>query len=124
MSITRPVAAPASAAGLAGLMATAGLVRVLTMVAMHRPKHLTHCKRRAIPRGLKIKILLRQEGRCADCGIPMIAECVFDHRPPLALRDVGDNPNDPNRLAAICHPCNKRKTVRDLRAIARARRLA
>jgi hypothetical protein len=91
---------------------------------MQRSKHPPHCRRRAIPRGLKIKILLRQEGRCADCSIPMIAVCFFDHRPPLALRDVGDNPNDPKRLAAICHPCNKRKTVRDLRAIARARRAA
>ena len=93
-------------------------------ITMQRPRSLPHCKRRAIPRRLKIKILLRQEGRCADCGAPMIAMCVFDHRPPLALRDVGDNPNDPALLAAICHPCNKRKTVSDLRAIARARRAA
>jgi hypothetical protein len=96
----------------------------LENITMQRSRSLPHCRRRAIPRRLKIKILLRQEGRCADCGIPMIALCVFDHRPPLALRDVGDNPNDPNLLAAICHPCNKRKTVRDLRAIARARRAA
>jgi 5-methylcytosine-specific restriction endonuclease McrA len=93
-------------------------------ITMQRSRSLPHCRRRAIPRRLKIKILLRQEGRCADCGTPMIASCVFDHRPPLALRDVDDNPNDPNLLAAICHPCNKRKTVRDLRAIARTRRAA
>ena len=54
----------------------------------------------------------------------MIDMFVFDHRPPLALRDVDANPNDPALLAAICRPCNKRKTASDLRAIARARRLA
>jgi 5-methylcytosine-specific restriction endonuclease McrA len=93
-------------------------------ITMQRSRSLPRCKRRTIPRRLKIKILLRQEGRCADCGTPMIALCVFDHRPPLALRDIDANPNDPKLLAAICHPCNKRKTFRDLRAIARARRAA
>ena len=68
--------------------------------------------------------MLRQEGRCADCGTLMIDMFVFDHRPPLALRDVDANPNDPTLLAAICRPCNKRKTASDLRAIARARRAA
>ena len=53
----------------------------------------------------------------------MIYLCVFDHRPrALALRSVDANPNDPTLLAAICRPCNERKTARDLRIIARARR--
>ena len=46
-------------------------------------------------------------------------ELVFDHRPPLALRAKGDNANDPDRLVAICTICNKRKTPRDIREIAR-----
>jgi hypothetical protein len=47
---------------------------------------------------------------------------VFDHRPPLALRDVSDDANDPERLAAICSKCDGWKTPRDLRDIAQARR--
>jgi len=49
---------------------------------------------------------------------------VFDHRPPLALRDVGDDPNDPDRLAAICRACDARKTPSDLARIAKAKRQA
>jgi len=69
--------------------------------------------------------MLRQEGRCADCRTRLIIGLfVFDHRPPLALRDEADDPNDPDSLAAICWTCNERKTPRDLKDIARAKRLA
>ena len=54
----------------------------------------------------------------------ILGKIVFDHRPPLALRAKGDNANDPDRLVAICTICNKRKTPRDIREIARAKRLA
>jgi hypothetical protein len=82
-----------------------------------------HCLRRAIAWSLKLEIVLRQNGRCADCGTQLTAGAVvFDHRPPLAMREVGDNANDPERLAAICVPCNGQKTPRDLRHIARVKR--
>jgi hypothetical protein len=82
-----------------------------------------HCRRRALPRRLKAAIMLRQAERCADCGTLLIAgSIVFDHRPPLALRDVEADPNDPDLVAAICRPCNTSKTARDLRAIAQAKR--
>src|SRR3712207_5320055 len=69
--------------------------------------------------------MLRQDGCCADCGTRLILGFfVFDHRPPLALREAGDDANDPDRLAAICWTCNERKTPRDLKEIARAKRLA
>jgi hypothetical protein len=48
----------------------------------------------------------------------------FDHRPPLALREPGEDVNDPDRLAAICWTCNEQKTPRDLKEIAKAKRLA
>ena len=92
---------------------------------MLRSKRLLRCERRSIPRRLKAEIILRQDGRCADCGTRLIMGFfVFDHRPPLALRDDGADPNDPERLAAICWTCDQQKTPRDLKEIARAKRIA
>ena len=54
----------------------------------------------------------------------MLGKIVFDHRPPLALRGEGENANDPDRLVAVCRTCNQRKTPRDVREIARTKRLA
>jgi hypothetical protein len=83
------------------------------------------CERRWIPGRLRAKILLRQEGRCADCGTRLILGFfVFDHRPPLALREQDADANDPERLAAICWTCDQLKTSRDLKEIARTKRLA
>ena len=83
------------------------------------------CERRRLPARLKAEIMLRQNGCCADCGTRLILGFfVFDHRPPLALRDQGEDANDPARLAAICWTCNEQKTPRDLNEIAKAKRLA
>jgi hypothetical protein len=54
----------------------------------------------------------------------MLGKIVFDHRPPLALRTEGDDANDPDRLVAICVVCHEQKTPRDIREIARTKRLA
>ena len=84
-----------------------------------------HCQRRTIPARLRAEIVLRQEGRCADCASRLIpGSFVLDHRPPLALRALGEDPNDPDRLAAICQRCDEHKTPRDLKAIAKTKRLA
>ncbi len=92
---------------------------------MRRKPPFDRCERRWLPGRLRAEILLRQEGRCADCGTLLILGFfVFDHRPPLALRDREADANDPDRLAAICWTCNERKTPRDLKEIARAKRLA
>jgi hypothetical protein len=78
-----------------------------------------------VPALLRAKIMLRQNGRCFDCGARlMLGRIVFDHRPPLALRARNDDANDPDRLAAICRTCDKQKTPRDLKQIAKAKRLA
>ena len=83
------------------------------------------CERRYLPTRLKAEIMLRQDGRCADCGTRLILGFfVFDHRPPLALRDPTSDANDANRLAAICWTCNEQKTPKDLKAIDRTKRLA
>jgi hypothetical protein len=90
-------------------------------------------KRKSLPAGaatppsgrLKAEIMLRQEGCCADCGTRLILGFfVFDHRPPLASREQMKTRTIPDRLAAICWTCNERKTPRDLKEIARAKRLA
>ena len=82
-------------------------------------------ERRSIPRRVRAEIMLRQEGRCADCRTRLIIGFfIFDHRPPLALRDEADDPNDPDRLAAICWTCDEQKTPRDIKEIARTKRLA
>jgi uncharacterized short protein YbdD (DUF466 family) len=83
------------------------------------------CRRRDLPALLRAQIMLRQNGRCFDCGTRlMLGRIVFDHRPPLALRGQDDDANNPERLAAICTPCHQRKTPRDLKDIAKAKRLA
>src|SRR4051794_14439853 len=92
---------------------------------MKRRRPFLSPERRSIPRRVRAEILLRQEGRCADCGTRLIIGIfVFDHRPPLALRDETDDPNDPDRLAAICWTCDEQKTPRDIKEIARTKRLA
>jgi hypothetical protein len=87
---------------------------------MQRKAPFRSCKRQAPPALLRAQIMLRQQGRCFDCGTRMIlGKIVFDHRPPLALRAKGDNANDPDRLVAICTVCDRRKTPRDIKDIAR-----
>ena len=92
---------------------------------MLRRAPLPRCERRFLPRRLRAEIMIRQEGRCADCGTRLILGFfVFDHRPALALRSEDADANDSERLAAICWSCDEDKTPRDLKAIARTRRLA
>lgn len=78
-----------------------------------------------MPRRTQADVVLRQGGRCADCGTRLVlGSLVFDHRPPLAVREEGDDPNDPNRIAAICSRCDDLKTPKDLKEIAKTKRLA
>ena len=92
---------------------------------MRRKLTFKSCDRRWLPKRLRAQIMLRQMGRCADCGTRMIlGKIVFDHRPPLAIRAPGDDANDPDRMVAICKSCDQRKAPRDVKEIARAKRLA
>ncbi len=54
----------------------------------------------------------------------MLGKIIFDHRPPLALRAKGDDANDPDRIFAVCRTCDQQKTPRDIKEIARTKRLA
>jgi hypothetical protein len=92
---------------------------------MRRKFPFNSCERRSLTNLLRAQIMLKQKGRCFDCGTRMIlGKIAFDHRPPLALRAEGDDANDPDRLVAICRTCNQRKTPRDLKEIARTKRIA
>jgi hypothetical protein len=92
---------------------------------MPRKLPFRRCERRSLPKLLGAQIMLRQGGRCFDCGTRMrLGFFVFDHRPPLALRAEDENANDPDRLVAICRTWDRQKTPRDMREIARTKRLA
>ncbi len=92
---------------------------------MPRKSPFARCDRQWVSGRVRAEILLRQECRCADCSTRLILGFfVFDHRPPLALREPGEDASDPDRLAAICWTCNEQKTPRDLKEIAKAKRLA
>jgi 5-methylcytosine-specific restriction endonuclease McrA len=92
---------------------------------MQRKRPFLSPERRSIPRRVRAEVMLRQDGRCADCGTRLIIGFfVFDHRPPIGVREQHENVNDPDRLAAICWTCNERKTPRDLKEIAKAKRVA
>src|SRR5687767_858021 len=92
---------------------------------MRRKPPFGRCDRRWIPGRMRAEIILRQDGRCADCGTRLIMGFfVFDHRPPLALRAEDADANDPERLAAICWTCDQQKTPRDLKEITRNNRIA
>jgi 5-methylcytosine-specific restriction endonuclease McrA len=92
---------------------------------MRRKRPFPIPERRSIPARVRAEVILRQSGRCADCRTKLSpGEIVLDHRPPIALREPGDDQNDPDRLAAICLACDRRKTSRDLREIAKAKRIA
>ena len=92
---------------------------------MQRKRSFLSPERRSVPRRVRAEIMLRQQGRCADCGTRLILGfIVFDHRPPIRLRDEGDDVSDPDRLAAICWTCDKQKTPKDLGSIAKDKRIA
>jgi cytochrome c553 len=92
---------------------------------MQRKRPFLSPERRSVPRRVRAEIMVRQQGRYADCGTRLIMGfIVFDHRPPIRLRDASDDVSDPDRLAAICWTCHERKTPKDLRSIAKAKRIA
>ncbi len=79
-------------------------------------------KRKAIPRRVKLNVVLRQGGKCkCGCGerVSTLAHTgtKFDHRPPLALRNLnkaGTDYDPPqhsvDHLDAICETEHKRRT--------------
>ena len=76
---------------------------------MRRQAPFDRCTRRWLSGRLRAQIMLRQDGRCADCGTRLILGFfVFDHRPPLALRadaeDAQVHPRQPDKVVEVSHP--------------------
>lgn len=66
---------------------------------------------------LKRWILENQDGLCLGCAL-RLEQVEFDHVVPLGL----GGGNNPDNWAALCPSCHKRKTIADLRQIAKAKR--
>lgn len=82
----------------------------------------TIATRRALTLARELEIL-RRFAVCAGCGTRMgsRADYDYDHEIPLALGGADEPGNLRPYCRAICHPL---KTAQDIRAIARAKRLA
>lgn len=75
-------------------------------------------KRRPIPSALRRVVIEAAKGRCAACGEPTEAFEV-DHYAPVALGGT----NDLSNLQALCPPCHKVKTRKDVKDIAKSKRI-
>lgn len=76
-------------------------------------------RRKAIPDGVKLKVVVRQVGRCKDCNGKLAElECVeFDHRPAIINREVNEAWTDyvpaqldPEYIFARCGDCHDKRT--------------
>ncbi|WP_417261658.1 HNH endonuclease [Celeribacter sp.] len=74
-------------------------------------------------------VLFDQKGLCADCGrtINLAKGDAFeiDHEIPVALGGSNQWRNAETRnMRALCVPCHRAKTTRDIKAISKAKRVA
>lgn len=77
-------------------------------------------KRRAPTKAEVIEVLLRQEGRCRHCKDKLkLGQFDWDHE--LARAKGGKNSAD--NFQALCRPCHKIKTKKDVKDIAKTKRL-
>ena len=86
------------------------------MKTLARPRAPRHCRRRPT-KWLKDKILALQGFACLGCDT-RLQDVEFDHVIPLGIG--GDNL--PDNWAALCARCHRKKTVADIRIIAKAKR--
>jgi len=61
---------------------------------------------RYIPQWVKIEVVLRDQGRCRDCGCTDATLLEFDH---LTSFIEGGPSDDPDNIGLRCLPCNRRK---------------
>ncbi len=81
-----------------------------------RPGPDRHCRQRPT-KWLKQRILEEQEFTCLGCANPL-RDVEFDHVVPLGLGGA----NAPDNWAALCPKCHRRKSIADLKRIAKAKR--
>ena len=75
-------------------------------------------KRKAIPTALRRAVIAAAKGRCQACDGPT-DEFEVDHYIPVALGGT----NDLSNLQALCPPCHKLKTKKDVKDIAKSNRI-
>ena len=87
----------------------------------------------SMPVLVKLDVVIRQEGKCA-CGcnqkLGSLKEIEFDHVPALIFREYDPetklytpDANDPTRIFAKRIECHLKKTVKDIKANAKVKRL-
>lgn len=74
--------------------------------------------RKAIPSALRRAVIAAADGKCQACGEPT-DEWEIDHYYPVALGGT----NDLSNLQALCPPCHKLKTKKDVKDIAKSNRI-
>ena len=79
---------------------------------------MTDRQRRAIPIKLRKEVIDANNGVCPTCGEGS-KTWEIDHIRPVALG--GDNSRE--NLVALCEECHLQRTVRDIKEIAKAKRL-
>jgi len=76
--------------------------------------------RKAIPRSVKDKVLIRQGDRCAECSVLFRGgdKIEYDHRPAIIMRSVNVEgtdyhppQNDPDHIDALHKFCHLKRTV-------------
>ena len=75
-------------------------------------------KRKAIPSALRRAVIAAAAGKCQACAEPT-DEFEVDHYVPVALGGT----NDLSNLQALCLPCHKVKTRKDVKDIAKVNRI-
>ena len=76
-------------------------------------------KREYISKADKQRVLERQKGKCAKCSAPLWkTRKVLDHKKARALKGSDKVSN----LQYLCPTCNAKKTPRDMKKIAKAKR--
>ncbi len=106
MSVARSVGAKSAAwVALVALLVADGLIWVMLRTRSNE-RRIRPTRRTPWPKGLKQKLMRRQDRTCAYCGYRRIASSLdIDHIVPV----VRGGSNDESNLQVICRSCNQRK---------------